>query len=78
MAYDLEKRLVIGLEVSLTENAAGIVPLTEDYDAAMAAFESRLLQAALMQTGGRKAEAADLLRIPRKRLYLRLRQHGLG
>lgn len=74
----LAERLVIGLEVSLTENTADTVPLTEDYDAAMAAFESRLLQAALMQTGGRKAEAADLLRIPRKRLYLRLRQHGLG
>jgi two-component system C4-dicarboxylate transport response regulator DctD len=74
----LAERLVIGLEVSLAENAAGAVPLTEDYDAAMAAFESRLLQAALMQTGGRKAEAADLLRIPRKRLYLRLRLHGLA
>ena len=72
------ERLVIGLEVSLTDAAASPVPLSQDYDSAMAAFESRLLQAALMQTGGRKAEAAHLLRIPRKRLYLRLREHGLG
>lgn len=72
------ERLVIGLDVSLTEAAAGTPAVIECYDAAMAAFESRLLQAALLQTGGRKAEAADLLGIPRKRLYLRLRQHGLG
>ncbi len=72
------ERLVIGLDVSLTEAAAGTPAVTECYDAAMAAFESRLLQAALLQTGGRKTEAADLLGIPRKRLYLRLRQHGLG
>ena len=72
------ERLVIGLDVSLTEAAAGTPAVTECYDAAMAAFESRLLQAALLQTGGRMAEAADLLGIPRKRLYLRLRQHGLG
>ncbi|NYT59305.1 response regulator [Alcaligenaceae bacterium] len=47
------------------------------YDAAMDDFESRLLRAALMETGGRKAEAASLLGIPRKRLYLRLRHHNM-
>ncbi|MFN4128295.1 MAG: sigma-54-dependent transcriptional regulator [Paracoccaceae bacterium] len=74
----LAERLVIGLEVSLSEAAAEHVTLTENYDTAMAAFESRLLQSALLQTGGRKAEAADLLGIPRKRLYLRLCLHGLS
>lgn len=74
----IAERLVIGLETALGDTIAEAPRVTEGYDAAMEAFESRLLQAALLQTGGRKAEAADLLGIPRKRLYLRLRHHGLG
>ena len=74
----IAERLVIGLDVALDASQPDLPRVTEGYDAAMDAFESRLLQAALLQTGGRKAEAADLLGIPRKRLYLRLRHHGLG
>ena len=74
----IAERLVIGLDVALDASQPELPRVTEGYDAAMDAFESRLLQAALLQTGGRKAEAADLLGIPRKRLYLRLRHHGLG
>jgi two-component system C4-dicarboxylate transport response regulator DctD len=43
----------------------------------MDAFEKRILSNALRATGGHAQQAADLLRIPRKRLYLRLRRHGL-
>lgn len=69
--------LVIGLSVSLRE-----LPVAEDeildYDAAMRGFETELLLSALRRTGGRKAEAADSLGIPRKRLYLRMKACGLA
>lgn len=77
-ARNVAERLVIGLEVDLETALPRAPALTEGYDAAMDAFETRLLQAALLQTGGRKEKAADLLGIPRKRLYLRLRHHGLA
>lgn len=74
---NVAERLVIGLDVRFTqEEEAALV--TEGYDSAMERFEARLLQAALLQTGGRKSEAAALLGIPRKRLYLRLRHCGLA
>lgn len=76
-ARNMAERMVIGLEPSFASPGQPAVPV-EDYDAAMEAFENRLLQAALLQTGGRKTEAASLLGIPRKRLYLRLRHHGLA
>ena len=76
-ARNFAERLVIGLET-------GFAPFSDaghesglDYDGAMASFEARLLRSALIQTGGRKSEAADLLGIPRKRLYLRLRHHDM-
>jgi DNA-binding NtrC family response regulator len=43
----------------------------------MQEFETALLISALRRSGGRKAEAADSLGIPRKRLYLRLKACGL-
>ncbi|WP_071799462.1 sigma-54-dependent transcriptional regulator [Natronohydrobacter thiooxidans] len=72
------ERLVIGLDISLDGAMEERAVVSEGLDAAMEGFESRLLQAALLQVGGRKNEAATLLGIPRKRLYLRLRHHGLG
>ncbi|EKF19166.1 sigma-54-dependent transcriptional regulator [Nitratireductor pacificus] len=41
------------------------------------AFERRLLDEALRRTNGHMQQAADLLGVPRKKLYLRLRKHGL-
>jgi len=72
------ERLVIGLDISLEEGVPDRAVVSEGLDAAMEGFESRLLQAALLQVGGRKNDAAALLGIPRKRLYLRMRHHGLG
>lgn len=77
-ARNLAERLVIGLDTSLPTQGAPAEAPGQGYDAAMEGFESRLLQSALIETGGRKAEAAALLGIPRKRLYLRLRHLGLG
>ena len=83
-ARNLAERLVIGMDPGLSgsdnseDGAAGGGGLARPgYDAAMDGFESRLLRAALIETGGRKAEAAALLGIPRKRLYLRLRHHEM-
>ena len=70
-------RLVIGLDPDLQIGPDGGSPAAAGYDAAMTAHETQLLQNTLLQTGGRKAEAAALLGIPRKRLYLRLKSCGL-
>jgi two-component system C4-dicarboxylate transport response regulator DctD len=43
----------------------------------MMQFERNLLEQTLRETAGRKGEAAKLLMIPRKRLYLRLKSVGL-
>ncbi|NYT86401.1 sigma-54-dependent Fis family transcriptional regulator [Pusillimonas harenae] len=77
-ARNLAERLVIGMDPGLpAQGERTAVTSHPGYDAAMEDFESRLLRAALMETGGRKTEAANLLGIPRKRLYLRLRHHKL-
>lgn len=77
-ARNLAERLVIGLDPGLPpEGEEGRDEVRPDFDAAMEEFEARLLRAALMETGGKKTEAAKLLGIPRKRLYLRLRHHGM-
>ena len=76
-ARNLAERLVIGLDPGFPAPGNGGEAVGMGYAAAMEGFESRLLQSALIETGGRKTEAAKLLGIPRKRLYLRLRHHGL-
>ncbi|HLS41825.1 MAG TPA: sigma-54 dependent transcriptional regulator [Paenalcaligenes sp.] len=75
-ARNLAERLVIGMDPGLPQAIAG-ESTRPSFDAAMAEFEVRLLRAALIETGGRKTEAAKLLGIPRKRLYLRLRHHQM-
>lgn len=77
---NISEKLVIGLRVTLQPGSDGALQTAPDalgYDAAMEEFESALLQAALQKTGGRKAEAAEALGIPRKRLYLRMKACGL-
>lgn len=74
---NMAERLVIGLKIQFpTMGAEGHAPMGS-YEAAMQAFERTLLQAALVQSGGHKGEAAASLMIPRKRLYLRMRAVGL-
>ena len=74
-ARNLAERLVIGIDVQFATDTPPSP--ASNYDAAMDEFETRLLRSALIESGGRKAEAAGLLGIPRKRFYLRLRYHGL-
>lgn len=74
---NVAERLVIGLDLALSALEDGPEVTTETYDEAMDRFEKQLLERALLQTGARKGEAAALLGIPRKRLYLRLRKHQL-
>lgn len=76
-ARNVAEGLVIGLEMTFAPSAGAITGGDLDYETAMGSFEARLLRSALIQTGGRKSEAAELLGIPRKRLYLRLRHHDM-
>ncbi|VAW20420.1 hypothetical protein MNBD_ALPHA11-149 [hydrothermal vent metagenome] len=75
---NVAEKLVIGLEVVLGEQSSSENLLSNGYDAALQKFEFNLLREALLQAGGRKGEAANLLGIPRKRFYLRLKHHGLN
>ena len=74
---NMAERLVIGLKVQFPTLGTGEVAPAASYDEAMQSFERTLLQAALVQSGGHKGEAAAALMIPRKRLYLRMRAVGL-
>lgn len=76
-ARNLAERLVIGLDTRLPTHGNGFQSESQGFDSAMEEYEVHLLRTALVQTGGRKSEAAALLGIPRKRLYLRLRHHHL-
>jgi two-component system C4-dicarboxylate transport response regulator DctD len=70
------ERLVIGLPPDLIDRRTGDTSKL-NYDEAMQRFEYDLLGQALRETGGRKSDAAALLAIPRKRLYLRMKAVGL-
>ena len=58
------------------ESVLSVVFATDGTEA-MAEFERNLLEQTLREAGGRKGDAAALLSIPRKRLYLRLKAVGL-
>ncbi len=72
---NVAEKLVVGLTLNLGGPAGK--EISESYDAAMLRHERELLTNALIQSGGRKAAAAEMLGIPRKRLYLRLKHCGL-
>ncbi|WP_417244043.1 sigma-54-dependent transcriptional regulator [Celeribacter sp.] len=75
---NVAERMVIGLAPNLDDQQPKVSHEQPRYEDAMLAFERTLLEHALRETGGRKSEAAALLAIPRKRLYLRLRAVGLS
>jgi DNA-binding NtrC family response regulator len=68
--------MVLGLPLNFEIRPQALTDLL-DYDTAMMQFERNLLEQTLRETAGRKGEAAKLLMIPRKRLYLRLKSVGL-
>lgn len=72
------ERTIIGLAVDLKARAGGKAEGQNiSYEQAMYDFEKSLLEQTLTESGGHKGEAAKLLSIPRKRLYLRLKSVGL-
>jgi len=74
---NMAERLVIGLKLQFSHLNTPDLAVGKPYDDAMRGFERDLLQAALVQSGGQKGEAADNLKIPRKRFYLRMCAVGL-
>ncbi|WP_281985089.1 sigma-54-dependent transcriptional regulator [Thalassorhabdomicrobium marinisediminis] len=74
---NVAERLVMGLPIDLKARGERDTKRTTSYDEAMQTFERNLLAQSLRETGGRKGEAAELLSIPRKRLYLRMKAVGL-
>lgn len=68
-------RFVLGLvEFGGGDAASG----TRSLDEQVAQFERHLIQEALAASGGRAAVASELLRLPKKTLYDRMKRHGLG
>ncbi|EPJ46187.1 MAG: sigma-54 dependent DNA-binding response regulator [Osedax symbiont Rs1] len=68
-------RFVLGISALLTNSVASSpmpVNPTDNLPQQLASFEKRLIGNALQQTSGKIQEAADLLKIPRKKLYLRM------
>lgn len=75
---NVAERLVMGLPINLGDRAPRGTAKPTSYDEAMHAFERNLLAQSLRETGGRKGDAAELLSIPRKRMYLRMKAVGLS
>lgn len=74
---NVAERLVMRLPVELRARSGRGKAGAASYDEAMHAFERSLLEQSLRETGGRKGDAAELLSVPRKRLYLRMKAVGL-
>jgi two-component system C4-dicarboxylate transport response regulator DctD len=73
------ERFVIGLPFDFIERPTGRDGSPEQgLDAALASFEKQRIQDALNQSDGVIGEAASLLCIPRKKLYLRMKKHGIS
>lgn len=75
---NVAERMVMGLPIDLNVRGARQTQSTSSYDDAMYQFERSLLSQSLRESGGRKGDAAALLSIPRKRLYLRMKAVGLS
>ncbi len=74
---NVAERMIIGLGMNLQAQARAGALAQQPYDDAMLGFERDLLEQALRETEGRKGDAARLLSIPRKRLYLRMKAVGI-
>ena len=74
---NVAERLAAGLELNLARPSAGAIQGDLNHQRAMEEFERGLLERALIEANGKKQDAARLLAIPRKKLYLRMKQLGL-
>lgn len=75
---NVAERMVIGLAVDLSSYPTNGARFQTSFDEAMLTFERDMLEQTLRRASGRKGDAADLLSIPRKRLYLRMKAVGLS
>ncbi len=69
-------RHVLGLP-DVLEAGANAEPASRSFEDTMNAFERHLLEDSMRASGGRAAAASELLRLPRKTLYDKLRKHRL-
>jgi len=67
----------IGIEDE-TEKAPLEVALPKDTPAGLEDAEKRMIEEALKKADGNKTEAAKLLKITRRRLYSRMKFHGMS
>ena len=70
-------RMVLGLPL-LERTAGDLVDQQRSLDEQLAVFERHLLQQALIDGGGRAAAASELLGIPKKTFYDKLKRLGLS
>ena len=71
---NVAQQLVLGLELDLADQAGreNGIDLTLGFDALVQRYEKRIIEEALERCGGRVEKTAQLLGMPRKRLYLRM------
>ncbi|MDB5818598.1 MAG: sigma-54-dependent Fis family transcriptional regulator [Rhizobacter sp.] len=70
-------RWVLGMPESGDPAMAGDDPQPRNFEEQMSAFERHLLETSLRATDGRASAASELLGLPRKTLYDKLRKHNL-
>lgn len=73
------ERFVVGLSPQLDnpQSTAADASGESNLDEALSAFERNFIAEQLEKTGGGISSAAELMEIPRKRLYLRMKKYGL-
>ena len=73
---NVAQQLVLGLELDLADQVDGenSMDLTMGFDELVQRYEKRVIEEALERCGGRIEKTAQLLGMPRKRLYLRMQK----
>jgi DNA-binding NtrC family response regulator len=60
------------------QNWVELLPVEEGFKPVIAAVERALVERALRAAGGNKTEAAEILKIHRRLLYEKMREHGVS
>ena len=77
---NVAQQFVLGLELDLDEKSeeSGKLCFESGFDEMVNQYEKRLILEALDRTSGKIEKAANVLQIPRKRLYLRMQKHDIN